>query len=147
MPSSLSISQISQLPLVVDLDGTIIKSDLLIISFCGLFKSSWLSVLKVPFWQLQGKSVLKERLASRVHIDVGKLTYNDDVIAWLKDEKKKKRTLILSTASNERYANQVAAYLGLFDSVQASNKDINLSSYVKKNHNVHLLLYLRPVQH
>jgi len=138
MPSNLSISQDNQLPLVVDLDGTLIRSDLLIVSLCELLKSSRVSVFKVPFWLLQGKSVLKERLASCVSIDISGLPYNDDVIAWLKDEKKKKRTLILSTASNEKYAHQVADYLGFFDAVQASTKEINLSSYVKRNHNVQL---------
>jgi len=124
--------------LVVDLDGTIIKSDLLVESFLALLKQSYLSVIKVPFWLLQGKSVLKAKIAQRVNIDVSALPYNNDVLAWLKREKEENRILILSTASNEKYAYQIAHYLDMFDSVQASNYHINLSSYAKRNHNVKL---------
>lgn len=123
---------------MVDLDGTIIRSDLLIVSFWELCKESLISVLKVPFWLLHGKSVLKEEIACRVDIDVSLLSYNDDVVDWLRERKKEGRVLILSTASNERYARQVSDYLGLFDSIQASTKEVNLSSCVKRDHNVRL---------
>ncbi len=130
--------QTKDLPLIVDLDGTIITCDLLLVSITELFKKSCLTLFKLLFWLIHGKSVLKAKIAERVNIDVRNLPYNNEVLTWLKIKKKEGRTLILSTASNERYAKQIAEHLGIFDSVQASNYDINLSSHTKRDLNVKL---------
>ena len=60
-------------PLAVDLDGTLILSDLLLESFLGLLKQSPHSVLLVPFWLLRGKACLKDQIARRVELDVYRL--------------------------------------------------------------------------
>ncbi|MDA3832834.1 MAG: hypothetical protein PF495_05505 [Spirochaetales bacterium] len=130
--------QTKDVPLIVDLDGTILASDLLLVSLRKLLNTSFLTLFKLPFWLIRGKSALKAEIAKRVNLDVRNLPYNTKVITWLNTEKKEGRTLILSTASNEKYARQIAEHLGIFDSVQASNYDINLSSHTKRDLNVKL---------
>ncbi|MBA54734.1 MAG: hypothetical protein CMK89_09785 [Pseudomonadales bacterium] len=122
----------SKKPLVVDLDGTLIKTDLLVESFLLLMRANPLLILRVFVWLIKGKTTLKEEIAKRVDIPVEHLPYNQDLIDYLKVEQSQGRELILATASHERYAHDVAHYLELFDDVIATNTQINLSGSNKR---------------
>lgn len=125
-------------PLVIDLDGTLLQSDLLAESFLGLLKQSFFSVLKVPVWLTSGKAAFKAKIAQIVDLDISVLPFNKEILEWLRQEKATGRKLILSTASNEKYANQVAEYLGIFDEVHASDMYYNLTSTHKRDRCVEL---------
>ncbi len=118
-------------PLVVDLDGTLIKSDLLFESFYALLKRNPLSIFLVPFWLLRGKAFLKHQIAERVKIDVGLLPYNKSFLKFLSDEHKKGRKLVLATASSKKLAKSVADHLGIFSNVFSSDQNLNLSAKQK----------------
>lgn len=113
--------------LCVDLDGTLIHSDLLLESFLLLIKQNPLYLLLVPLWLLKGKAHLKQQIASRVVLDGAALPYTQPLLAWLKEQKAAGRSLWLVTASDERLAQAVAQHVGLFDGVMASNGSTNLS--------------------
>lgn len=124
-------SACDQPPLVVDLDNTLVNSDLLVESAFMLVQQRPQSLLKMPGWLQRGKATLKDQIAQRATLGIADLPYNEPLIDYLKAEKAKGRTLILATASNERYARQVADHLGLFDAVLASSADRNLSGQAK----------------
>ncbi|MCH8181080.1 MAG: UbiA family prenyltransferase [Proteobacteria bacterium] len=113
--------------LCVDLDGTLIHSDLLLESFLLLIKRNPLYLLLVPLWLLGGKARLKREIASRVTLDGAALPYTKPLVAWLREQKAAGRPLWLCTASDERLAQAVATHLGIFDGVLASNGQTNLS--------------------
>lgn len=114
-------------PLVVDLDGTLIRTDLLYESVCKLFRESPASLCLIPYWLCRGKARLKQQLAARTPVDPGALPFNRDFVGWLKQERAQGRTLILCTASDHAAATAVAQHLGVFDEVMASNGTVNLS--------------------
>jgi len=114
-------------PLCVDLDGTLIRTDLLVESIFALLKLNILYVFLLPLWLLKGKAHLKHQIAVRVDIDASLLPYHGDFLSYLKEEDAKGRRLILATASNEKFAEAIALYLGIFHDVLASNATINLS--------------------
>lgn len=116
-----------QIPLVVDLDGTLIHTDMLHESALKVFRDQPLSIFQIPLWLLQGKAVLKEKLARRLHFDASTLPYNQPLLSWLASQKADGRPLILCTASDQKIAEAVAAHLQLFDEVMASNGQTNLS--------------------
>ena len=118
-------------PLVVDLDGTLVNSDLLVESAFVLAKRSPQSLLKLPGWLRGGKARLKAEIARRADLGIAELPYNEALIAYLRGQKETGRTLILATAANERYARAVADHLGLFDTVLASDDHTNLSGQAK----------------
>jgi len=120
-------------PLVVDLDGTLLRTDMLLESMLCYGKRELYSVPKLLYWMIQGKASLKERLAKEVSIDVSQLPYNEDIVAFLKTEKLNNRHIVLATASHRLYAEKIAEHLGLFDQVIATEGDINMSSTVKRN--------------
>ena len=114
-------------PLCVDLDGTLIKTDLLIESFFLLLKTHPLVVLLVPFWLLCGKARLKQELARRVELDVATLPYHPAFLTWLCEQHARGRYLVLATSAAETFARQVADHLGIFSQVTATTDDANLS--------------------
>ena len=118
-------------PLCVDLDGTLIRTDLLHEAVLLLVKRNPLYVFAIPVWLLKGKAGLKDEVAKRVAIDPSTLPYNQQVLDWVRSEKEKGRHTVLATASNERSAESVASYLGCFDEVLASDGVRNLSDRTK----------------
>jgi 4-hydroxybenzoate polyprenyltransferase len=116
-----------QLPLCVDCDGTLLRTDLLHEAVFLLLKQSPLSLLKLPLWLLKGKAHMKLQLAGLVSIDARSLPYHEPLLDHLKREHESGRRLVLATASPRRFAETVADYLGLFDEVLASEPGCNLS--------------------
>jgi 4-hydroxybenzoate polyprenyltransferase/phosphoserine phosphatase len=114
-------------PLCVDLDGTLTDSDLLIESFLALIKQNPLYLFHCIAWLLRGKGYLKAQIAARVTIDVSLLPYNARLVEFLKQERSSGRDLYLCTASDQRFAEQIASHFGFFKGVMASNETHNLS--------------------
>lgn len=117
-----------QRPLVVDLDGTLLRTDMLYEKFCLLmFSKPWILLL-IPFWLLRGKAALKREFTRRVDIDVETLPVNTELLEWLRTEKARGRTLALVSASDDELVRRVAARFGdLFDIVQGSDGSANLA--------------------
>lgn len=123
---------INHKPLVVDLDGTLLQGDMLFESLLLFCKYNPLRFFLSLFWLLtRGKAYLKQRLAARAKIAVHALPYNLELLAFLRDEKKNGRKIILATASAKIYADEIASHLDLFHEVIAS-EDTNLSAHNKK---------------
>jgi 4-hydroxybenzoate polyprenyltransferase len=114
-------------PLYVDLDGTLIKSDLLLESFLALIKQNLLYVLLIPLWLCQGKAKFKYQIARRVSLRVDLLPYNEEFLSYLKEQKARGRELILISASNNRLVKSVAKHIGIFSQAIGSDTDTNLS--------------------
>ena len=70
-----------QKPLYVDLDGTLIKSDLLHESLLGLMKRNPLALFLIPRWLWNGRAHMKRAIAERVTIDVASLPYSESFLA------------------------------------------------------------------
>lgn len=121
----------SKIPLCVDLDGTLIRTDLLYESTLRLVKTNPLLLLQLPFWLVAGKTVLKRRLTERVGLDVTQLPYNEPFVEWLRENAAHGRRLVLCTASDERYAQAVAEHLGIFSDVIGSDSSRNNSAHHK----------------
>jgi len=116
--------------LIVDLDGTLIRSDLLLECLIRTIRKPklWISILK---WGITSRSLLKYELVSRVNIDPSLLPYNLDVIDFIRKQKTSNVKIVLATASNEQLANQIADHLGLFDEVIGSTISVNLKGRIK----------------
>ena len=118
----------TQVPLCVDLDGTLIKTDLLFEAILKLCKKNPFNIFALLLWLLRGKAYLKSQIAEKVQIDVSLLPYNEDVLAFLKNQE---RDVILVTGSNYKFAKQVADELGIFHEIIASSKKTNLTGSTK----------------
>ena len=115
-------------PLVVDLDGTLIRTDMMWESLSRLLRRNPLAIFQILFWWTRGRALLKQMLAARVTVDPTTLPYNEKFLAWLRTEKSSGRKIILATASDIKMAQPIADHVGLFDEVLASDGKTNLRS-------------------
>jgi hypothetical protein len=120
-------------PLVVDLDGTVLRSDLLVEAGLLFMRNQPHRFLAPLHWLVRGKTFLKHQLAHETEIDVTVLPYDKTVIEFIGRERGRGRKIVLATSSHCRMADQVADYLGFFDEVIASNAGRNLSGQVKRD--------------
>lgn len=118
----------SLLPLIVDLDGTLVCTDTLHEQALALAKARPLQTLWLPAWLAPGKAHLKQKLAERVSLDAATLPYNAALLDWLMSERRTGRRVVLCTAADVRTAQAIAQHLGIFDEVIASDGQINLTA-------------------
>jgi 4-hydroxybenzoate polyprenyltransferase/phosphoserine phosphatase len=124
-------SESVRLPLVVDLDGTLTPTDTLSESLIALVKRSPASLVQIPFRLLNGRADFKEWVASRAGISPERLPYREALLAYLRDEKRKGRRIVLATAAHRSIAERVSAHFGLFDEVLATQAGRNLKGEAK----------------
>jgi hypothetical protein len=110
----------------VDLDGTLIRSDMLWESMLRWLRQNPFGAPVLLPWWLQGRARLKARLAARVVVDPAPLPYQEDFLAYLREQARAGRRLILATASDRALALPVAQQVGLFAETLASDGQLNL---------------------
>lgn len=120
------ISQ-SQIPLCVDLDGTLVKTDTLHEQILRLLKANVLYLFLLPFWMLAGKASFKANIAKKVKISVSALPYDLQVLEYIQEQKKLGRSIFLVTGCHKIIAKKIAEYLNLFDDVFATDSKTNLT--------------------
>jgi 4-hydroxybenzoate polyprenyltransferase/phosphoserine phosphatase len=116
----------SDVVLVVDLDGTLLRSNMLFETFWSSLASDWHKLLPSFGTSVLSSASLKQHLAQTALIDAALLPYNVDVIAYIKTWKASGGHTALVTASDQVLAEQVALHLGLFDDVHGSDGATNL---------------------
>ncbi|MGI6525754.1 MAG: UbiA family prenyltransferase [Bdellovibrionota bacterium] len=119
------------IPLCVDLDGTLVVTDTLMEAVCSFIKADPCKAPLLLVWYFKGKARLKEELAQRVDIDPVTLPYNQEVLDFLSAERAKGRKLVLSTATNISVAKKIADHLNIFSEVIASTGNLNLKGESK----------------
>ncbi|MBK1647549.1 UbiA family prenyltransferase [Rhabdochromatium marinum] len=130
-------SQSKEPPLVVDLDGTLLRSDLLLETGLAFVRAHPARAWQPLLWLTQGKARLKEGLALATSLDVRQLPYDPAVIELIEAERRKGREVLLATASHHTLAERVAEHLHLFDDVIASDAKRNLAAERKREALIH----------
>jgi 4-hydroxybenzoate polyprenyltransferase/phosphoserine phosphatase len=120
-------------PLCVDLDGTLVRTDLLFESLMSALKDQPSLAFRIPVWLLKGRAHLKQQLSERASIDASLLPYHEEFLDWLKSEKQRGRKIYLVTAADSKLADQISDFLGIFEEVLASDGDTNLKGKWKSN--------------
>ena len=112
-------------PLCVDLDQTLVRSDLLIE---GVLSSAFKPLLYRTLLGVRpvSRAAFKRAVAATSEFDPALLPYHERLLSYLREQKMLGRRLILVTAADEAVAHRVASHLGLFDEVLASDGVRNL---------------------
>lgn len=124
----------ARLPLVVDLDRTLLKTDTLIEQFLELLlKAPWRAVNAL--WRLRkGKAAFKRAVIDSAPIDANGLAINQEFLDYLKVQHKSGRPLYLVTAADQRVADAIAGSLGIFDGAVGTNSEHNLKGSNKRDY-------------
>ncbi|GAB5445516.1 MAG: UbiA family prenyltransferase [Gymnodinialimonas sp.] len=112
--------------MVVDLDGTLLRSDMLYeCLWSAMGRDGW-ATLNALGRLREGRAALKRALVDLSDVDVSSLPYDDEVIARIKAWRDDGGRCILATASDQALADEVAQHLDLFDEVYGSDGTRNL---------------------
>jgi 4-hydroxybenzoate polyprenyltransferase/phosphoserine phosphatase len=132
-PAAIAQPRADPIPLVVDLDGTLLHTDTLVESLFELARRQPMQMLRLPGWLAGGRAHLKRQLALRTAVDLSVLPRADDLLDHLRALKRAGRRLVLATAADARIAQAVADQTDLFDAVLASDGKVNLSGTAKRD--------------
>jgi hypothetical protein len=91
----------SQLPLVLDVDDALLRTDMLHETAVAYVKASPLRVFNLVVWLVKGKATLKRRLSESVPLDVDNLPVNDDLVEFARQAHAEGRQVGLATAADE----------------------------------------------
>lgn len=119
-------------PVYVDLDGSLVATDCLVESLVQLLRRRPGDGLRVLPRLLGDRAALKAWVAARAQPDPSRLPYRPEVLAWIRAAREQGRPVVLATASHESVARAVAAHLGLFDDVLASDDVTNRKGDLKR---------------
>ena len=119
----------SALPLCVDLDGTLVRTDTLVEGLLALAGTMRFATLLGAF--SGGRAALKARVARAAPPDPTLLPYNAPLLAYIREQRAAGRRIVLATAATEAVAQAIATHLGLFDEVIASTPSHNLKGRAK----------------
>jgi phosphoserine phosphatase len=126
------MSDLANIALCVDLDGSLVSQDLFVNAYVTLLKKNFFAnVLLLMTWPLKGRAAFKAQVGAKVIIDFAAVRFNQELIEFLQGEKAQGRQIILVTANDSNIARQVAAHLSLFNDVMASDGMINLKGVNK----------------
>ena len=120
-------TQSLKIPLVVDLDGSLIQTDLLYESFFASIKSGIQHHWETFKALTRGKAPLKAYLAQSSNIDYALLPVNPEVGELIREARNADRPVYLATASNQRHAQEIASHFGFFDGIFSSDDLVNLA--------------------
>jgi 4-hydroxybenzoate polyprenyltransferase/phosphoserine phosphatase len=114
-------------PLCVDLDGTLVKSDTLLDGMCEFLRRRPLEAWRLVLWLFAGRAHFKTEVARRALLDVARLPYNAELLRFLQDQRREGRPIYLATGADGPLAERVAAQLGIFTGVLATDATTNLT--------------------
>lgn len=122
----------SSTPLVVDLDGTLIYTDLFFEGFILLLKKNLFFIFICFAWLLKGRVYLKNKILANIQISYKFLPYNIELLEFLKTESVKGRKIVLATASLKAQAKQIAELFPIFEEVFGTENSNNLKGSNKE---------------
>jgi 4-hydroxybenzoate polyprenyltransferase/phosphoserine phosphatase len=118
-------------PLVVDLDGTLLRSDMLIETTFSQIGNSLNLIKRFLGLSVRNKATLKHVLGETAIIEPATLPYDAVVMARIRDAKAAGRKVYLASASNAIVVSAIANQLTCFDGWFASTETVNLKGEAK----------------
>lgn len=124
-------SESLSLPLVIDLDGTLLKTDSLDETFFDVLRNDPINLFKLPVKLIQGRAALKAFLAGKSNLDVESWPVRTDLIDYILTQFEAGRKVVLATAADKKIAEAVAAQFPFISEVIASDGTSNLKGRAK----------------
>ncbi|WP_046669630.1 haloacid dehalogenase-like hydrolase [Neorhizobium galegae] len=126
--SSTPQSSESSRPLVIDLDGTLVRSDLLIETAFSELRRRPFSVVDLVLSMCRGKACLKHRLSAPADFDPAILPFDPEVLNLIQTAREEGRQVYLASATHERLVSRVSDHLGVFTGWFATDEMTNCAT-------------------
>ncbi len=115
------------IPLAVDVDGTLVRTDLLHEAALEFVAHHPFELPRLLGWLVQGKAALKSRLADRAGPDIAAIPLRAEVLAAIRAAQSDGRPVWLASASDHRYITALAQRIGGIAGVLATTPERNLA--------------------
>ncbi len=125
--------------LVVDLDFSLLATDVTYESIIHALGHKPQTLFRMPFWLAKGKVAFKNALVQVSKLNTDSLPLNQEVVEYVRSEHERGRYCILATASLRCLAQPIADRLGMFDAVIATETGANLGGQNKVEAIRHLI--------
>ncbi len=129
--ATLDVRNFASMPLCVDLDGTLLRTDTLYEAFLHLCRHRPLRALALLACIYQGKAIFKRRVTEAADLDAASLPVNEDLVRYLHEQKATGRELALYSAADATLVKAIAARHELFDYVEGCDGVANLAGAAK----------------
>ena len=113
-------------PLCVDLDGTLVATDVTVEVILELLKAAPWKLFSLIAALMSGRPALKRYVAQHVTIDASTLPYRDRVLGEMRQARADGRWVLLVTASDQSVADAVGQYVDLVDEAVGTHSETNL---------------------
>jgi 4-hydroxybenzoate polyprenyltransferase len=113
-------------PLVLDLDGTLLRTDLLYEATLQFLKRRPLGVFLLAWWLCRGVAYLKHQVAIRSDLSIQLLPVNEALVGYAHGAAEGGRTVIAATAANHEIAAKVCTRFPFISEVLSSCERQNL---------------------
>lgn len=125
---------IPPLVMVIDLDGTLIKTNSLDETFLDVLRTDPFALWQLPIHLIFGRAATKAFLAARSSLDVEGWPVREDFLNFVKRYADEGRTVVLATAADRSVAEAVAARFPFINEVITSAGERNLKGKAKAEH-------------
>lgn len=117
--------------LIVDLDDTLIRTDMLFETLWAALSRRWLNYIPIISAAQSGRATLKAKLAELGSVPAASLPYNEDVLTEIRAWRDRGGQVALVSASDQSIVSEIADHLGLFDAAHGSDGTTNLKGAQK----------------
>ena len=121
------------IPIVCDLDGTLIKSDLFLESLLIYIKSNFFLIFNLVYQLLFNKLIFKAFITHRFPVNGKKIPINQELLDWLKLKKESGVDVFLVTGATKNSYEAIKDRLMKFTGVYTSTTQVNLTGANKAN--------------
>ena len=126
-----SIAAETRTPLVVDVDGTLLATDLLQEAALQFVAAHPLRALDIVVWLARGKSNLKARLADHADPGIESVPLRAEVVDLIRAAQAEHRPVYLASAADRRYVSALAERIGGIAGTFGTDETVNLSGKAK----------------
>lgn len=119
------------IPLIIDLDGTLVRGDYLHESLVFILFHHPLQLIDVIKSIKSGRAALKKKTTDVMTSESSALVYREQILMLASQAKESGRKVYLVTAADHSIAESVQNHLGCFDGVKGSDSGINLKGHDK----------------
>ena len=116
------------IPLCVDLDGTLIHTDVLWEGIKFLLRRNPLALFFMLPSLRGGRAPFKKAVSAKSTVSVDSLPWRESLVSWLRTEAADGRPIYLVTAADSAYAQAVCERLGFFTGALSSDGALNLKA-------------------
>ncbi|MBR1144239.1 UbiA family prenyltransferase [Bradyrhizobium sp. AUGA SZCCT0431] len=118
-------------PLILDLDGTLVRADMLLETVLALLRAAPWRLFEIGLWMLRGRAYLKRRLADETNIEPDVLPFNEELLAYAADIAASGRPVYVATAADAKVAEKVVRRIAFIRGVIGSDGLRNLKGEAK----------------